>query len=1017
MATIHRRHAIGNRVFWSRGLTYALLLLSTGVIAGLDVTTLRGADVKYIYDELSRLRAVIDTAGETAIYSYDSVGNLLTITRQNSSIVSIIEVIPDSGPVGTPVTIYGTGFSSTASQNTVKFKTTVATVLSSTSTEIKTTVPAGAATGTISVTTPTRSATSSTTFTVAAAPGAPTISSFSPTIAASGTAVTINGTNFSTTMANNKVKTNLALAGLTSATAIKIIANVSPAGTPGHIKVTTPAGSVTSAGDLFIAPYGFAAADVGFTARMAIGETKSVALPTANKIGILIFDGTAGQNVSVNLGAGTIAGYSVSVNAPAGPQVVGVMGTSAALAVQPFSLPVTGTYSIYVDPTSTNVGTVPVTLNQITDVTGTIVPGGPPVTVTTTVPWQNARLTFSGTANQRVSLAVSTSGNTFGGFTTVSLLAPDGTTLATSSVYGSSGAFLDAVSLAVTGTYTVLIDPENANTGSMTLTAYDVPADPTATVVIGGPAVSLTTNVPGQNMKWNFTAAANQRVSYAMTNSSGSSAQVRILAQDGTLVYSSYWSTFNEPVTLPAAGSYSLVLDPPTNTIGTASLTLYDVPADVTGPIVAGGPPVTVTTTAPGQNASLTFNGTANELVSIAVSGSTVPGRLDVYLKKPDGTTLTSISSFGSSVFIEPQTLPTAGTYTIFLDPQQASVGSATVQLYDVPPDITGTIVPGGDAVSVTTTVPGQNVALTFTGAANQRVSLAMTNATYPYVGIFHVLAIKKPDGTTLASVNFTNGASAFVDVQTLPAAGTYTVLLNPAGAAVGNATLQLNDVGSDITGPIVPGGPPVTVTTTVPGQNVALTFTGAANQRVSLAMTNASYPYVGIFYVLAIKKPDGTTLASVNVTNGPTAFLDVQTLPVAGSYTVFVDVAGTAVGTATLQLYDVGSDITGPIVPGGAPVNVTTTVPGQNAALTFTGTANQQVSVAMTNATYPYVGIFYVLAIKKPDGTTLASVNFTNGPTASIATQTLPVAGTYTVFIDVAGTAVGTATLQLNSP
>jgi len=173
----------------------------------------------------------------------------------------------------------------------------------------------------------------------------------------------------------------------------------------------------------------------------------------------------------------------------------------------------------------------------------------------------------------------------------------------------------------------------------------------------------------------------------------------------------------------------------------------------------------------------------------------------------------------------------------------------------------------------------------------------------------------------------------------------------------------------------------------------------------------------VGLFHVLAIKKPDGTTLASGGFASGATAFIDVQTLPVAGTYTVLLDPAGTAVGSATLQLYNVGSDITGPIVPGGAPVPVTTTVPGQNVTLTFTGTTNQQVSLAMTGSTYPYVGLFHVLAIKKPDGTTLASVNFTNGPTASIGTQTLPVAGTYTVLLDPAGTAVGSATLQLNSP
>ena len=40
------------------------------------------ADISYVYDDAGRLRAVIDPASDTAIYAYDSVGNLTGITRQ-----------------------------------------------------------------------------------------------------------------------------------------------------------------------------------------------------------------------------------------------------------------------------------------------------------------------------------------------------------------------------------------------------------------------------------------------------------------------------------------------------------------------------------------------------------------------------------------------------------------------------------------------------------------------------------------------------------------------------------------------------------------------------------------------------------------------------------------------------------------------------------------------------------------------------------------------------------------------
>ena len=75
--------------------------------------------IRYVYDELGRLVAVIDPAADTARYTYDSVGNLLSISRQSSTLVSVLEFTPKSGLAGTVVTIYGTGFSPTLGGNTV----------------------------------------------------------------------------------------------------------------------------------------------------------------------------------------------------------------------------------------------------------------------------------------------------------------------------------------------------------------------------------------------------------------------------------------------------------------------------------------------------------------------------------------------------------------------------------------------------------------------------------------------------------------------------------------------------------------------------------------------------------------------------------------------------------------------------------------------------------------------------------------------------------------------------------
>src|SRR5207247_11263662 len=47
--------------------------------------------VTYVYDRLGRLGAVVDHDGNAAVYSYDAVGNLLSIARQGASAVSVID--------------------------------------------------------------------------------------------------------------------------------------------------------------------------------------------------------------------------------------------------------------------------------------------------------------------------------------------------------------------------------------------------------------------------------------------------------------------------------------------------------------------------------------------------------------------------------------------------------------------------------------------------------------------------------------------------------------------------------------------------------------------------------------------------------------------------------------------------------------------------------------------------------------------------------------------------------------
>ena len=98
-------------------------------------------------------------------------------------------------------------------------------------------------------------------------------------------------------------------------------------------------------------------------------------------------------------------------------------------------------------------------------------PGGPPVTVSMgPVPGQNAVVTFSGTQGQRIALGMSNV--TIG---TVAAARPgfrsrSRTARRSSTPVGRNGGFLDTRVLPATGTYTILVDPQLADLGSMTLT-------------------------------------------------------------------------------------------------------------------------------------------------------------------------------------------------------------------------------------------------------------------------------------------------------------------------------------------------------------------------------------------------------------------------------------------------------------------------------------------------------------------------------------------------------------------
>jgi len=297
------------------------------------------------------------------------------------------------------------------------------------------------------------------------------------------------------------------------------------------------------------------------------------------------------------------------------------------------------------------------------------------------------------------------------------LLQPNGTVLGQVLVCASVG-LLEPQTLPRSGTYTIFLDPVGTSTGTVSVNVYDV-VDVATSIAINGSAITAALTTPGQNARLPFTGTAGQRVSVAVTVTSGGfgcTAPIQIRkAVDDSVVASVQMcgnTGFLDPVTLPASGGYIAVVDPIGASTGTATVNLYDV-VDVTTPIVANASAVTAALTTPGQKARLPFTGTAGHAMSVNVVttsgafGCTTPIQIR---KAADDTQIGTVSMCGSAGFLDPLILPANDSYVVVVDPIGSTTGTATINLYDVV-DVTTPIV-AGSSVSAALTTPGQNARL-----------------------------------------------------------------------------------------------------------------------------------------------------------------------------------------------------------------------------------------------------------------------------------------------------------------
>ncbi len=607
---------------------------------------------------------------------------------------------PVGGPVDSVVTITGSNFDPDRLFNRVFLGDIQASVLTSSASQLEVKVSQLGATGAIRVSTPSGRATSSEDFLVLPVGAVPAMTDtrLQAEVGGASSAVSLADStrkavlSFSVRQGEqvSLVVTSVVLGGANQAT---LVVHDQMGGQVGNF-------SLAAAGGVFDIP--MATRDTVYTLVVRLSGTTtgfnaSFALVRAvrgmlEKDGVsATFTGQVGQNgiyefsgmMGARLGLGVT---SVSTTPAGGGAVIRLLKPDGTLLVDCSNfyvpgncdvpvLPMTGTYSLTVNPSGTVTATVGLLLS--TSLGDVLTVDGPAHTFSTARVGQDGFYTFSANANSNLTLLIT--GNNFGSNTLVRILRPDGTQL-TSQTTGSATGYTVDFTPPTTGTYGITVDPYQASIGQMTLQLVEEASGSAGTV--DGVETTVVLNA-GQNGRYTFSGTMGARLGLGVTSVSttpaGGSAVIKLLKPDGTLLVdcSNFYVPGNCDVpVLPMTGTYSLTVNPSGTVTATVGLLLSTSLGDV---LTVDGPAHTFSTARVGQDGFYTFSANANSNLTLLITGNSFGSNTLVRILRPDGAQLTSQTTGSATGYTVNFTPPTTGTYGITVDPYQASIGQLSL--------------------------------------------------------------------------------------------------------------------------------------------------------------------------------------------------------------------------------------------------------------------------------------------------------------------------------------------------
>lgn len=263
---------------------------------------------------------------------------------------------------------------------------------------------------------------------------------------------------------------------------------------------------------------------------------------------------------------------------------------------------------------------------------------------------------------------------------------PAGRSLAGGCVRSGKGN-IDAVTLPVTGRYTIVVDPPGNSTGEVRLRLV-FPTEQRLAITPDGDQVTSVIADAGATSRLSFSATAGQKV-YVDIASATLPDQCGLLSLRGPNGRSigsgcvTQGKGMIDAVTLPDDGTYSIVVDPLADRTGRAQVRLI-LAVDQQGTLAVDGSESTAVIAQAGAEAVFTFTATAGQAVTVDAGPSTLPGQCGLLtLRDPSNKNIASGCVVNGKGGIDSTVLSATGRYSIVVNPSGAGTGTLTLRIRD----------------------------------------------------------------------------------------------------------------------------------------------------------------------------------------------------------------------------------------------------------------------------------------------------------------------------------------------